>query len=228
MNKAVIFDIDNTLYEYAPCDAAGTDAMHKAFGRHCAVSREAFLKLLSSAKSYTKSRLKNTAACHNRMLYAQRICELAGIPAAAAALDMYNAYWDAFLAHMRLYDGVNELLALLKENGIKTGFCTDLTANIQMRKIVRLGLENIPDAIVTSEESGIEKPNKRMFQSVLEKLDVLPSEAVMVGDDYRRDICGAAACGIRAILIGTDCGGHPCCERAADFYELAEILSRGN
>ena len=224
MIQAVVFDIDNTLYEYEPCHQAGSSAMSQAMCRYRLTEPEEFQRLLRQAKTDIKEKLENTAACHNRMLYAQRICELVGIREASAALEMYNVYWDAFLRQMKLYDGVNEVFSFLKARGIKIGFCTDLTANIQMRKIVKLGLDGIPDAVVTSEECGREKPDKSMFLSILKKLEAAPESSVMVGDDYGKDICGAKACGMGAVLIGAErCG----CDCAADFSELLTILAGG-
>ena len=223
MIKAVVFDIDNTLYEYAPCHQAGSSAMFQVLCRYRSTAPEEFGRLFGQAKTDIKEKLENTAACHNRMLYAQRICELAGIREASAALEIYNAYWEAFLGQMQLYDGVNEVFSFLKARGIKIGFCTDLTAVIQLRKIVKLGLDGIPDAVVTSEECGREKPDKIMFLSILKKLEAEPESSVMVGDDYVKDICGAKACGMGAILIGSRCG----CDCAADFSELLTLLAGG-
>lgn len=224
MIEAVVFDIDNTLYDYETCNQAGSSAMSQALCRYRQTDPEEFQRLLRQAKTDIKKNLENTAACHNRMLYAQRICELAGIRSASAALEMYNAYWDAFLGQMKLYDGVNAVFSFLKARRIKIGFCTDLTANIQMRKIVKLGLDEIPDAIVTSEECGREKPDKSMFLSILKKLETAPESSIMVGDDYEKDICGAKSCGMDAILMGTvRCD----CDCAEDFPELLTLLARG-
>ena len=221
MLKAVLFDIDNTLYSYAPCDKAGTEAMQTAFDRICPGRTAAFPTLLAQAKQEVKRHTAGTAACHNRLLYAQRLCEAAGRFTAAHVLTLYNAYWDAFLSEMQLSEGAMALLEQLREKGLKIGFCTDLTAMIQMRKLCRLGLSDIADAIVTSEESGAEKPSPYPFTLLLEKLRIPPEAAVMIGDDYQKDICGAEQAGIRAIQLGTDCR-HAL--SAPDFNSLSRLL----
>lgn len=225
MISAVLFDIDNTLYSYAPCDIAGQEAMYHAF--LCEVkskmTRAEFDQLLAKAKMNVKQHLKGTAACHNRMLYAQQICELAGCFSAERALKLYNAYWDAFLDKMKLFDGIEELFSELKKKNIKIGFCTDLTAQIQMRKMIKLGISTVPEAVVTSEESGIEKPSDIPFRLLMMKLRVDPEHTVMIGDDYEKDILGAERAGIRAIQIGPKCAYQI---HADNFYQVGEILKQ--
>ena len=221
--KAVIFDIDDTLYPYAPCDAAGTENMMNVLSEisgHIYDEKE-FTPLLSQAKDYVKKRTSETAACHNRVLYSQRLCEMTECLSAENVLALYNAYWDSFLEKMKLFDGAYELLCGIKERGIKIGFCTDLTAHIQMRKLIRLGISDIADGIVTSEESGAEKPSEIPFGMILEKLGVSASEAVMIGDDYKKDILGAEAVGMKAIQFGNK-HHHRIC--VSDYRELADVL----
>ena len=222
MIRAVIFDIDNTFYPYDPCDRAGIENMYLTFTKIADCTRDGFNALLSEAKRDIKSMTAGTAACHNRLLYVQRICELSGCYSSANVLDLYDSYWNAYLENIELYDNVCEVLESLRLSGIKIGFCTDLTANIQMRKIVRLGIDEYPDAVVTSEECGAEKPSEVPFRMILKKLGVCdPSEAVMVGDDPLKDYQGAINAGMKAILFGN---GSDDSVRVSDFYELEKAL----
>ena len=223
MIKAVIFDIDDTLYPYAPCDIAGMQQMREEFSRITGIeyTEERFSQLLSQAKQEVKSHTAQTASCHNRMLYAQKLCELEGCFGAENALKLYDAYWNAFLATMQLSKNVMDVFRMLQDHHIKIGFCTDLTAHIQMRKLIQLGIAEIAVNIVTSEESGAEKPSPIPYEMILKKLDVSPEYAVMVGDDYKKDVLGALKIGMQAVQFGKDCH-HPV--HASDFRELETIL----
>jgi len=75
------------------------------------------------------------------------------------ALDLEQTYWREFLVNTRLFPGVREFLQQLKSIGIKTANITDLTAQIQFRKMVYFGLDEYFDYVVTSEEAGCDKPN---------------------------------------------------------------------
>ena len=80
---------------------------------------------------------------------------------------------------------------------------TDLTADIQFRKLMKLNLENKIKYIVTSEEVGIEKPNKKIFEKALEKLNLKSNQVIMIGDSAPKDILGGEALGIKSYLVKT-------------------------
>lgn len=199
MIKAIILDIDNTLYDYESCNKAGMEAVYAAVNKIKNISKEEFLQGYSKAKNIIKQRTDNTAASHNRMLYVQKLCEILEISPLKYALNLYDEFWNAYLDEMKLFDGVYEFFQIMREKNVKLGFCTDLTAHIQFRKLLQLGLEESDAYIVTSEECGIEKPDKAMFEILLEKMKVLPTETVVIGDSWEKDICGANSLGIKGI-----------------------------
>ena len=221
--KAVIFDIDNTVYSYDVCNNKGEQAMYGYLLSKNYLTKEEFILLLSAAKAYVKRNNGGTAACHNRMLYSQHICESFGIYDPTAVIELYNAYWDSYFSVMKLFDGAEKLMYELADSGIRIAFCTDLTADIQLRKLVKLGLGKLPHMLVTSEEVGAEKPDRKMFEAVLEKLDVPADEAVMIGDSAEKDILGAQKVGIHGILFGSESDEY---DHACDFGELSRILER--
>ena len=64
----------------------------------------------------------------------------------------------------KLFDDVLEFLDDLRLLGIPMVIVTDLTAQIQFRKIVYFGLDRYFDFVVTSEEAGQDKPNAAPFE----------------------------------------------------------------
>lgn len=221
MIKAVVFDLDNTLYAYEPCHLAGIEAMYVQLLEYVSVSHEQFLTCLDQAKIWVKNNNAGTAASHNRILYCQKICESLNLNPVETPVNLYKAYWSEFLDKMNLFENVLDVLFELKKKKIKIGICTDLTAFIQLKKIRRLGLSGIVDAIVTSEECGEEKPSRKMFDMILKKLKVLPQEAVMVGDSLEKDVLGAKNAGMNAILYGSCAENEKC---ALNFNELRRLL----
>ncbi|MEM7382017.1 MAG: HAD family hydrolase, partial [Bacteroidota bacterium] len=117
------------------------------------------------------------------------------------ALKYYHMYWDTFLDHMELFPNAENFLKEQKELGHKTCLLTDLTAEIQYRKVERLGIGDYIDFIVTSEEVGVEKPHPTMFLKALGKLGCEAEEAIMIGDSWDKDIVGASVLGIDSIWI---------------------------
>jgi putative hydrolase of the HAD superfamily len=77
---------------------------------------------------------------------------------------------------------------------------TDLTAQIQFRKMVYFGLDHYFDYIVTSEEAGFDKPHHSPFEIALHKMQPKGSCIWMIGDNPETDICGARRA-INAVTI---------------------------
>ena len=76
-----------------------------------------------------------------------------------------------------------------------------MTTYVQLRKIIKLKINNYVDYLVTFEETGSEKPHSIMFLLGLKKANCLPSEAIMVGDSRNKDIAGAKSSGIKTVWI---------------------------
>ena len=115
------------------------------------------------------------------------------------ALDFEQTYWRTFLSNATLFDEVKELLDDIRLLGIPTAIVTDLTAQIQFRKLVYFGLDEFFDYVVTSEEAGADKPDSRPFNVALEKLQLKPENIWMIGDSASNDMVGAHRAGMYKI-----------------------------
>ena len=189
---AFLFDTDNTLYPYEPAHRAAQEAVRKKAAKTLAISPIDFDQAFDSARSQIKGRLGKTAASHSRLLYLQRTLEVMGLGSQVLlALDFEQTYWRTFLSSAVLFDDVKDLLDDIRLLGIPTAIVTDLTAQIQFRKIVYFGLDHYFDCIVTSEEAGFDKPNKAPFEIALEKMQPKGNCIWMIGDNPINDIQGA-------------------------------------
>lgn len=205
MLKVVIFDLDNTLYDYDTCNQQAEKCLFKVIAEDFSITQEEAKELLNNAKRNVKARLGgDIAASHNRLLYMQNICEQAGENPLVYAMKFYDIYWDSMLDNMELFGYVLPLFECLHQKGITIAVLTDMTAQIQYRKLKKLELTEYVDYIVTSEEAGAEKPSDRMFELILQKAGAVPQEALMVGDHAVKDIMGAAKLGIPGILYCKD------------------------
>lgn len=201
MLRAVIFDLDDTLYEYEPLHRTALAKLSEFTCRKLCISERQFQEAFAWGRDETKRLLCNTGASHNRMLYCQKALEYLHQSPTCLALDMYETYWNYMLEHMCLNDGAEELLQYCENRGLEIGICTDLTAHIQHRKLRKLGLSNHVNALVTSEEVGMEKPNAAIYELMLSKLRVLPQEAVFIGDSLEKDVIGPMQSDINAIWL---------------------------
>ena len=200
MIKAVIFDLDNTLYDYDECNAPAMKNAAEVGAKIFGCDEEKFLQVYDEAKALVKKQIDpKSAAQHSRVFYMQKTAEILGASPAQTVLPLYDAYWDAFIGNMKPYDGAIKFLTALKDHGIKTAICTDMTAHIQFRKLVKLGMENLIDAVVTSEEAGAEKPFPVNFHIALDKVEARPDEAIFIGDSFFKDVQGAMNVDIRPV-----------------------------
>jgi putative hydrolase of the HAD superfamily len=189
---ALLLDLDNTLYPYAPAHDAALSAVGTKVVQTLAISPEEFRRAFEEARRQVKHRLGRTASAHSRLLYMQRLLETLGLGSQVLlALDLEQTYWRTFLSRATLFEGVVGFLDELRVLGIPTAIVTDLTVQIQFRKVVHLGLDHHVDCIVTSEEAGHDKPHAAPFQLALDKLRPRGARIWMVGDDAEADIRGA-------------------------------------
>lgn len=190
--RAVLFDADNTLYPYAPAHAAAMDIVLRKVEQVLSVSRREFEPAFAEARKQVKQRLGPTASSHSRLLYFQRALELLGLKTQVLlAVDFEQTYWRAFLRNSVLHEDVAEFLDDLRMYGIPTVMVTNLTAQIQFRKLIYFNLDHAFDFVVTSEEAGVDKPDAVPFKLAIEKLQVSDGPIWMIGDEPEADMSGA-------------------------------------
>ncbi len=199
MTKGLLIDLDNTLYSYEECHQAGLSSSLKQFQKHHPdISKELFLTEYSLIKSDLKIKLPKVASSHHRLFYFQSILEKFQVWQPTLCLELYHSYWNSFLDTMELFDEALSFLKCVRAKNIPIVIVTDLVAQIQYEKIIRLGIEQYVDFIVTSEEVGIEKPSKEIFNAALNKIKCKACDVIMVGDNFDKDITGANDLGIQA------------------------------
>jgi putative hydrolase of the HAD superfamily len=100
----------------------------------------------------------------------------------------------------RLYPGVKGLLEMIRTRNYRMGIISVNygTLEDQCRK---LGILQFFDVLIDSARVGFLKPNPRIFQVGLERLNLSPSEALYVGDSYWEDIIGARAAGMHTVWV---------------------------
>ncbi|MCX8956439.1 HAD family hydrolase [Erwinia psidii] len=230
---AILFDTDNTLYPYDPVHAAAQAAVRDKVVNMFSISPDEFDRAFKQARDQVKNRLKHTASSHSRLLYLQRMLEIMGLGSQVLlALDFEQTYWRTFLSNAVLFDGVKDLLDDLRLLGVPTAIVTDLTAQIQFRKVVYFGLDHYFDYIVTSEEAGFDKPHEAPFQIALEKMRPKGNCIWMIGDNPVNDILGARekinAVTLQKVHVGVEEGTGMNTPDATfnDFSALQKLIAK--
>jgi HAD superfamily hydrolase (TIGR01509 family) len=221
MPRAILFDLDDTLFDHSLCSREALASVHRIHAcfsaipfddfacAHAAHLEELHLQVLAGT-------IELDAARQERFL--RLLVSVGGDPALAA--HAASVYRDAYKAARRAVDGAAELLALLRTQAPIVIVSNNLLAE-QREKMEECGLAPHIDALVVSEEAGVAKPDPEIFTIALRTVGVGPSDAVMVGDSWAADIAGAHAAGIIPVWFNPQ--GLPAPTSPDDIVELRAL-----
>lgn len=228
MVKAVIFDIDGTVYNYNKAHAVAWEALCAYAQEHLDMDAATFQRCHAAAQNLQKQRLgADCAALHNRQLRYQILLEENRKPL-HHAIAMNALYWDTLIQVAKPNPGIYDCLKSLKEAGFILGIGTDMTIDYQLKKLVSLQMLPYFDFIVSSEEVSVEKPHEKLFACCAQKANVPIEACLFVGDHLQKDYYGASRAGMQAVWYCPD----PAAEAQADvcridhFHQLRDMLLR--
>jgi putative hydrolase of the HAD superfamily len=158
----------------------------------------------------------------------QALCETFGLRTAIVPelLQVFRTHRpELWLTH-----GAIDTLQALRNDGWRLAILTNGLPPVQAAKIHALGLAQHVDHIVYAAEYADKgKPNRAVFAEVLRRLNLVPSQCVMVGDDADCDIRGGREAGMRTIWMRrnsdeTNCGADVAVASLADVPAAAASL----
>lgn len=183
--ELVIFDLDDTLYPEKAYVKSGYRKIANAFPQIEAMADRLWEAFLAGQQAI------------NAVLQAEGLLNEQNLK---RCLEIYRNQTP----DIELYDGVLELLNGLKSDGKKLALITDGRSEGQRAKIRALGIENVFDSvIITDELGGIEyrKPCKKAFVLTVEGLGVPYEKSVYVGDNVNKDFVAPNKLGMQSILV---------------------------
>lgn len=138
------------------------------------------------------------------------------------AQAVYRYYFSP--AAWKPFDDVLPLLDTLKKHGIRMGLISNWDSTLTP-VIQGLGMRHYFETILASAVVGLHKPMSEIFYLALERMEVLPSEAMHVGDHPYADAKGAAAVGITPVLLDRN-KEHPTFEglRIRSLSEIVDLV----
>ena len=190
MNNAVIFDLDETLF-----DRTGSLRLFLTdqFGR---LYPKIFSKPEAAISRFLE--LDNRGRRPKDEVYTTLLAELEtyDVGLAAELFDHYehNAWRFAFC-----FDGMVKTLNEVRMLGWKVGIVSNGQSHIQMRSLFALNLDRLVDVYLISETVGLRKPEPEIFELAAQKLAVSSSDCIFVGDAPETDIVGAQRVGMKTV-----------------------------
>lgn len=187
MTRALVFDLDDTLYAERRFALGGFRAVADHVAARFGVERCAVFQVLRQSLRGGRRASAFQSACN----------ELA-LPGDAVAV-MHEIY-RAHVPVLRLPESSRAVLARARASW-RVGILTNGLPEIQRRKVRALGVEPLVDAVVYGQETGGGKPEAAAFRAVCAALGVPESRTVMTGDDPWCDIDGGRRAGLRVIRV---------------------------
>ncbi|GGC18275.1 HAD family hydrolase [Cellulomonas carbonis] len=223
---AVIFDLDGTLFDHSTASISAVRAWVESLGRTSSPDLEAawFDAEERHFRDWCDGLITFTEQRRRRL---REVLPLLQQPVGDdAALDRLFAdgYLHAYRQAWCAYTDVADCLLAVERSGLRTAVLTNGTVEQQNAKIQAIGLAGRVGPVLTAEELGAAKPAPAAFAAACDRLDVCPSSALYVGDDYEVDVLGARAAGLRAVLI--DRAGTGPANEADRMGSLLELAAR--
>lgn len=161
--KTIIFDLDDTLIneiEYL---------------------KSAFLEIANDVDDENKNLYQTMISWYqNKENVFQNLIKIYPKTSIENLKNSYRNHYPNFNSNSKN----RELLIELKQNGYKLGLITDGFSITQCNKIKSLGIENLFDLIIISEEFGTEKPNENNFK-VFHQFQT--DDYYYIGDNTKKD-----------------------------------------
>ena len=201
--SAVLFDLDDTLYDHLHCARHGLVSMRERFELED-VPIETLEELYSEGLEAVHVRLLRGEMSQNeaRTVRVQQLLATYGIELDdEQALAEYVRFRQDYDAACRVVAGTHELLQQLLGDGLRLAVITNNLVAEQTAKLRQLALDAYFDVVSISEEVGVTKPDPEIFHVTLERLRLPVDRVVLVGDSLESDIAGALGVGMRCVWL---------------------------
>jgi HAD superfamily hydrolase (TIGR01549 family) len=199
--RVVLSDLDDTLFDHLHATRSALAAVRACTpsflswsieeleGRHRSLLETLHLEVLAGRVSIEAARIERF-----RQLLAASARGSESQAAEAAA-----AYRRAYETSCQPVAGALALARAIRRVRLSLVVVTNNVAAEQRRKLERCGLAPFVDGLVASEETGIAKPHRGIFDAALARMRAGADEAVMLGDAWAADVEGARGAGVRAV-----------------------------
>lgn len=177
--KAVVFDLDDTLYLEREYVFSG----FRHVARHIAEKMDIVPE--EAVWGFLKETFEEGIRGRSFDLLLERWPEIGSL---VALSDLIFAYRE-HLPEIRFQAGMEPLLSDLRDSGVLLGVISDSPLVAQSQKVKALGLSKKMDEVILTDAWGKEfwKPCERAFAYLEDKWDLPSSQMVYIGDNPKKD-----------------------------------------
>ncbi len=193
MIKAVIFDLDHTLF-----DRHGTlRALVKELRKDFSINENMTDGQIGDLWCYADDNF-----VYFGWEYIWEYLKEKGVFTVAPPFEEYSSFiFRNYAVTAVPFPETIPMMQKLRSMGYKTGLITNGQHALQYSKLRLLSLTELFDEIIATGDYGIHKPDKEIFDIMREKFMFSPEEMVYVGDNPVNDIQGARNAGWKTIWM---------------------------
>lgn len=184
-SKAVLFDLDGTLADTAADLVRALNQVRAARG----------LAPLPLAQ------LRSYASAGARGLIVAGLQILPDDPEyVATRQEFLKHYAQAICVETQLFPGIDALLEVLDERGMRWGIVTNKSTALTRQLLGEMKLADRPACVVCGDTTPHLKPNPASLLHAAQVLDLTPADCIYAGDDLR-DMQAAQAAGMQSVAV---------------------------
>jgi len=202
MILGVIFDFDNTIYDY---NTTNKLALNELFNT-ISVDYNIEYTLVNNAFTIINNKIKgshNYSNKFNKSIYIKQLIEYLNIP--IQKLERYlHIYDDILLQNIKVYPGFIDFIQYIKNKNIKIGLLSNNIFLQQYKKLKILDILDYFDIIVTCDEVSHEKPDIHIYLDIIHKMNISPHNLAMIGDNIEHDILPSLGLNMLSFLFVND------------------------
>jgi putative hydrolase of the HAD superfamily len=180
--KAVIFDMDNTLFDFVAAKLHACQRVAEFMGRSDG-------KMLFDYFLHGRHGFENHENIRDYLVDRCSFSE----EAFTACVSIYQKEKLSILVP---YPGIHDILQEIHRKPMKMAVLTDAHHDNAILRLEKLDLRRFFDHIITTDMTGTKKPAFEPFLLALEMLGTVPEETLLIGDSIRRDIAPGKTLGM--------------------------------
>ena len=187
MFTKLIFDIDNTIFNYKECEKKALNNVFNKIEELFLISKKNSEDEYYKQKNIYKSFAGKTASSHSKFIQIKYLLQKLNINLNNLDL-LYTIYNETFQKNLTTFPYLNEFLDFCINNNIKLYCLSNNLCKDQIDRLKYLKILHKFEKIFTSEEFGIEKPDSKIYSIVLHLINGTKQNTAIIGDSFINDI----------------------------------------
>ena len=123
-----------------------------------------------------------------------------------ACIDAMDMFYKEYRDYVFIEDDVYNTLEVIKSRGYKIGVISNscLYDEVMINCFKKIDIDKFIDSYTFSYYLKVSKPKEEIFKIALNKMNITPNEAIMIGDNLKSDVYPSKALGLNGVWFNKD------------------------